>query len=335
MKTNKKILLSTVAILTLLLSGCTDEQTAAHDAAKSANIAGGTDNNTAGGTDNNSGTSDHNPSSDNDNSGDTGTPGNGDNNSDDTIPGPGNGDNNSDDIIPGPGNGADIPITTKTEGGWYGRTVVSATASDGKVYQHSSAGVFGELIDSTEAKDQHDIPSYGSAILQVVFPQDSEDYFSNYQSFDANGNEKRSWVFQIKNQQIPDLSNAPIKISLKGIKKVTYKKVDGKIIYDHNEKEDKSKASQLTLIDVDNATSYTVEQLATANLTMEGKHTRTFKWVLGTVENDDYYAAEAVDNAADITTSSFKNDGSITSDEFDTASIKTSKPGGKFGLPPQ
>jgi hypothetical protein len=281
----------------------------------------GNDNTNGGSTDNGNGSSTGGNNSDNGNTGNGNGGGSADNG------------NSGDGFIPGPGNGADIPTETAKTGGWYGRTVVSAT-KDGKVYKHSTAGVFGELVDSDEAIDNHDIPSFGTSILKVVFPQDdgssNGDFFSNYQGFDSG--DKKSWEFQIKNDDhsIVDLANAPISIALPEVKKVSYKKVKGQIIYGE-EVADNSKAAELTLIDVDNATSYTVDQLPTANLTMQGLHTRTFKWVLGAVEDDDYTADVAiVSNNANITADSTD----ISADGFDTESVKTAKAGGKFGLPP-
>jgi len=54
--------------------------------------------------------------------------------------------------------------------GWYMRIKVSATAEDGTVYRHTSAGVFGKLKKSRYKKDINDIPAFGPAKLQVVFP---------------------------------------------------------------------------------------------------------------------------------------------------------------------
>jgi len=293
--------------------------------------------------------------SDNDNStgdSETGSSDNGDTDTSTSDNTTGDGDtdngNSGDDLIPGEGNGADIPTQTGKAGGWYGRTVVSATAADGTVYTHSTAGIFGELVDSNEAVDQHDIPGFGAAALQVVFPQGEEgstkDFFSNYQSFDSG--DKKIWEFQIKNQITVDLASVPISIESPVIKKVTYKKVKGQIIYGE-ETVDNTKAAELTLIDVDNATSYTVGQLATANLTMAGQddcplHTRTFKWVLGAVTNDDYtsdIAAECSptpleEESGDVNIARSININTITADGFDTASVKTAQAGGKFGLPP-
>ncbi len=373
----RKIILSSITTLALLLGGCTDEQKAAAQAAMSngSNVAGTTEGNTPSSktvsrntnnadtpTDESSnvsslaGTTEESTSSSKTGNGNTNNTGahTGESPStgnDEVATGGSDSENTDDDgntaasFIPGPGNGADIPVQTNKTGGWYGRTAVSATATDGKVYSHSTAGVFGELVDSNEAKDQHDIPGYGSAILQVVFPQsdwadDNGDYFSNYQSFSENNSGKRSWTFQIKNQQTVDLKDAAVTIAVPEVKKVTYKKIDGKIIYDKKEIEDNTKQDELTLIDVDNATSYTVAQLATANLNMNGLHTRTFKWVLGTVEDDDYASDEAVDSSnvnieTDSNNVNITNDtNTITADGFDTASVKTAKAGGKFGLPP-
>jgi len=320
MKTN--LLLSTAATLALLLSGCSDTGTNTAVAEIAKNIAGS---NTQNGTDN---TSDAPASgnTDNDGSADTGSTG-GD-----------NGGNIGGEEIPNPGDGGgDIPVTPKKAGGWYARTVVSADAPDGKVYTHSTAGVFGKLIDSEDSLDQHDIPGYGPATLQVLFPQaeqenaDSNGYFSEYKAFSEDDDSSGSWEFQIKNQDYPDLSNAPIHISLKGVYDLTYKKVHGKISYEETKTQNSAKAQELTLLDVDNNTYYSVEELETANLTMDGKHTRTFKWVLGTVESSDYTAtASTEDDTATI-------QAFAVNDDANNINIQsaTSTAGGKFGLPPR
>jgi len=370
MTITNKILLSTATALTLFLTGCTDDQKTALDAAlnkvNTANIetqendSTNTEGTVTGSTEvvtggsSNTGTviggsttgSIGNSNSDNDNStGDTDTS-TGDSTTGDGDTGNGNsGDGNSGDgLIPGEGNGADIPTQTGKAGGWYGRTVVSATATDGTVYTHSTAGIFGELVDSNEAVDQHDIPGFGAAILQVVFPQGEEgstsDFFSNYQSFDET--DKKTWEFQIKNQQTIDLKDAPITIALPEVKKVIYKKVKGQIIYG-DEILDDSKKAELTLLDVDNNTSYSVVELKSANLTMDGLHTRTFKWVLGAAEESDYNSDVAIssnngnikaDSISSMRMSISSDESTITADGFDTASVQTANAGGKFGLPP-
>ena len=279
-----KILLSTVTALTLLLTGCTDEQKAAVEASlnQSETIADSTE-------------------------------------------------NTNEDTTPDTDNETETPVVNNKPGGWYGKTVVSATAVDGTVYTHSTAGIFGELVDSTEEKDAHDIPGYGASILQVVFPQsewedDNGDYFSNYQSFSEDGSDKKTWTFQIKNQQTVDLSNAAISIELPAIKNVTYNEVNGKIVYNKEEVTDTTKASQLTLLDIDNETAYTVAQLATANLTMDGLHTRTFKWVLGSVDSSDYQKTQETTSKS----ASFAKTATLS-----TLSEDEPRLGGKFGLPPQ
>ena len=315
-----KIILSIATALTLLLTGCTDDQKAAAQAAmnQSDSIAGTMQKEYA------------KTSNDAVNTGDAETSNDG--NAD-------NGDGNSGDgFIPGPGYGSDVPTLSNKTGGWYGKTVVSATAADGTVYTHSTAGVFGELVDSSISIDQHDIPGFGTAILQIVFPQSDNnsngDFFSNYQNFQGDTNTKRSWTFQIKNQQKPDLKDAAITITLPEIHKVTYKKVKGQIIYDKKELIDESKRAALTLKDVDNNTVYTVKELETANLTMQGLHTRTFAWEMGTEESADYVAPETVAKNANVTSDFASDKSTITSDDFDTASVKTANAGGKFGLPP-
>lgn len=177
--------------------------------------------------------------------------------------------------------------------GWYGKTQISATAPDDTVYTHNTAGIFGELLESTEAKDSNDIPGYGTALLQVVFPQttwseDNGDYFSNYQSFIEGESPKRVWTFQIKNQKTVDLKDASIKITLDGIYDVTYLEENGHIKYKESTALNPERTNILTLVDVDNHTSYTPAELKTADLRMDGLHVRTFRWVKGDVEESDY-----------------------------------------------
>jgi len=179
--------------------------------------------------------------------------------------------------------------------GWYLRTVVSATLPDGKTYTHNTAGVFGELSQSRNKKDRHDIPSYGLGIIYVLFTptnwgEESGDYFSDYRHYNRHRLMRRQvWTFQVKNQYGVDLSGADLKIGLEGPvrvlstgdrKHLRYRET----AYPHPER----LLSRLTLVDVDNGTTYTVDELPYADLSMEGKHTRTFRWVLGPVRKRDF-----------------------------------------------
>ena len=179
--------------------------------------------------------------------------------------------------------------------GWYMRTKVYATAPDSKEYSHTTAGVFGKLKQSKWKKDQHDVPAFGSSALQVVFPhlnweEESGDYYSNYYKYKKSAERKRAvWTFQIKNQNTVDLSNASIRIALEDAQNVDYVKKDKKVTYiettvDPNKRED------LTLVDVDNHKTYSVDELEYANLGMDGKHSRTFRWVRGKVKKRDFRA---------------------------------------------
>ena len=177
--------------------------------------------------------------------------------------------------------------------GWYGKTMISATTVDGTVYTHNTAGIFGELIGSTEAKDSNDVPGYGTALLQVVFPQttwgdDNGDYFSDYQSFIEGESPKRVWTFQIKNQKTVDLKDASIRITLDGIYDVTYLEENGRIAYKESTTVNTDRTNKLTLVDVDNHTTYTPAELKTADLSMDGLNVRTFRWVKGDIEESDY-----------------------------------------------
>jgi len=177
--------------------------------------------------------------------------------------------------------------------GWYMRTKVSATAPDGRVYKHETAGVFGELKQSKWKKDKHDIPGYGAAVLQVVFPHynwgdDSGDYFTDYRKWNKKRAGKRAvWTFLVRNQKGTDLSNAPIEIELDDAIKVNYAKENGSIRYIETGT-DTTMKEKFTLVDVDNHKTYSVDELENANLTMDGKHTRTFRWVRGDVRKKDF-----------------------------------------------
>ena len=177
--------------------------------------------------------------------------------------------------------------------GWYMRTKVSATATNGKVYNHDSAGVFGKLVQSKYKKDKHDIPGYGSAIFQVVFPHydwedESGDYFSDYRKWKKKRVGKRVvYTFLVRNQHTVNLANAPIKIELDGLQNVDFIKKDGKVTYIETTLEPE-KRNEFTLVDVDNNKTYSYDELENANLTMDGSHKRTFRWVRGEVREKDF-----------------------------------------------
>lgn len=185
-------------------------------------------------------------------------------------------------------------VDKSQQAGWYMRTRVSATTADGTVYGHNSAGVFGELQESQIGKDRHDIAAYGAATLQVVFPHydwpegEAGDYWSDYHRYIVgNTQEHAAWAFQIKNQQTVDLSNTNIEIKLDDAIKVNYSQKEGSSSYKESGI-DRTIKGNFTLVDVDNQQTYQVDELQNANLTMDGNHTRTFRWVRGTVEEADY-----------------------------------------------
>jgi len=77
----------------------------------------------------------------------------------------------------------------------------------------------------------------------------------------------------------------------------------------------------MILVDVDNQIVYNYEELKTAQLNMDGLHTRTFRWVLGEVSQEDY--------APLITSTSFGKQLSLLTKRAKSLSSS------KFGLPPQ
>ena len=179
--------------------------------------------------------------------------------------------------------------------GWYMHTKVYATTEEGKEYSHTKAGIFGKLKQSKWKKDQHDIPAFSAATFQVVFPHlnwgdDSGDYYSNYYKWKKNQVNKRAvWTFQVKNQSGADLSNASLRIDLEGAQNVDYVKKN-KVVTFIETTLDTEKKENFTLVDVDNHETYDVDELEYANLSMDGKHTRTFRWVMGSVKKRDFKA---------------------------------------------
>ncbi len=256
----------------------------------------------------------HNPGNNNP---DKGTPDNG--NSDEGNPDNGNSDN---------GNPTPAPVTLQAAG-WYMRTTVQATASDGKVYVHKTAGVFGALKDSEAGKDKHDINAFGKAALYVVFPQtdwgeNNGDYFSDYRAYNPNSTGRQVWTFQVKNNVVRDgqwnlidLRDATFTLALKGPFKV-YKKKDG-LGYDEVKDPNSALKNMIHLVDVDNDREYSYGEFQNEHFSMENRAARTFRWVIGSVSSEDYEDIPTPANVQDIAPASVKEE---------------VKPAGKFGLPP-
>lgn len=187
----------------------------------------------------------------------------------------------------------DIQTTTQTGKktkyiGWYMRTVVTATLSDGRSYTDATAGVFGELKDSKYHRDRHDIPSMGKGILQVLFVPRWEDegttYFSDYRRYKRHHKHKeRVWTFQVQNQQTVDLSDADLKIKIQG-PTAAFRGPNG---ITEQPAKNKTMFRRLKLVDVDNQKIYRAKELKNVTLSMDGKHVRTFRWVIGKVKDRD------------------------------------------------
>jgi hypothetical protein len=215
-------------------------------------------------------------------------------------------------------------VTITPKSGWYMRTVVSATLPDGTTYSHKSAGVFGELDESDNRRDPHDIESYGKAVLQTTFVNNqihvSREYFSDYRKYSERG-AKQVWTFLVKNDLAPDLSHADLKISVEDVHDV-FKK-PGEQFYSETLSSDQSKRDALTLVDVDNHKVYSYEELKDLTLNMDGKRVRTFRWVLnGSVTSDDMEPVKVID---------------VMKTGSSNASVQTqisTLGGSKFGLPP-
>lgn len=222
-----------------------------------------------------------------------------------------------------------VPPVEKKVSNWYMKTIVDTTLSDGTSYSYQKGGVFGELEESSDRKDRYDVLSYGTRVLHIVFPQiewaeNNGDYVSDYHGTKDEG-EKRVWTFQVKNQSNDiDLSNAPLKITLDGPYDVEFKNENGYMSFKEKLSGDSSKRTSIILVDVDNQTEYNYADLKTANLSMDGLKTRTFRWVLGSVDPSDYETLSSLEtNTAKVSVSSKS-----------IKSSATSNPNDKFGLPP-
>jgi len=185
------------------------------------------------------------------------------------------------------------------DAGWYLRTVVTATTADNKSYTHATAGVFGLLKQSRNKKDRHDISAYGEkgAILQILFTpthwgKNNGNYFSNYKHYNRKKPFKRSvWQFKVRNPRSVDLKEAELKIRLQGPYKITFTKKEGRILYTESPYPHPRRIfRRLKLVDVDNHRVYRYREFKNLTLSMDGLHTRSFRWVLGKIKPRDFRA---------------------------------------------
>lgn len=228
-------------------------------------------------------------------------------------------------LINGCGSNSTLSETIQNEKvGWYVRTVAKATASDGTEYAHKTAGVMGEFKESQDGKDRHDIDAYGAPALSVLFVQndweeDSGNYFSDYRAYSGN-DQRQVWTIQVKNNTgVTDLTNASLKLTLEGPYSIYEEDDEGRIKYKEALSNDQSKKEMMVLVDVDHQREYTYEEYQNADFGMDGLTTRTFRWVLGTVEPSDYEPLTA--ETVSVSAKSAKQSVSLDPDD-------------KFGLPP-
>jgi hypothetical protein len=215
----------------------------------------------------------------------------------------------------------------KVIAGWYMRTVAKATLNDGTEYIHNTAGIMGELKESLDGKDKHDIEAFGTPVLSVVFTQkawaeENGDYFSDYRQFTEDGT-RQVWTFQVKNRGSVNLRSAALQLTLEDPYTVYEVQDENRTKYKEELAEDKSRKNNIILVDVDMQKEYSYAELETAELNMEGNVTRTFRWVLGGETTTEDYAPLATPLAASKLAKTINT----------TSRLKAS--GDKFGLPPQ
>lgn len=212
---------------------------------------------------------------------------------------------------------------------WYMKTVAKATADDGSQYVQNKAGIFGELAESQDTKDRHDIAGFGTGILQVVFPktqwdENNGDYISDYRAL-SDEETKKVWTFQVKNQRDVNLEDAPLQLLLYGPYDLTPIDENGRLTYEESLSKDTDKKTSITLIDIDNQVEYSFAELKTLQLNMDGLHTRTFRWVIGAVTQEDY---------APLTIPTTSKSSVLKSTEATFKIAATPVTDSKFGIPP-
>ena len=180
--------------------------------------------------------------------------------------------------------------------GWYLRLVAVATLDNGRSFVQNKEGVFGEYSKSIDGKDRHDIPSLGTDILRVVFVHtdwgDAATYYSDYRAYHPDSSNKEVWTVQIKNDRDVNLANASLKLYLEGV----YEILDNRGEIEEKLSKDDSLKQSLKIVDVDNHSVYVYGDSKSVNLSMDGKHTRTFRIVRGDVSDDDYKPIESVES---------------------------------------
>jgi hypothetical protein len=210
----------------------------------------------------------------------------------------------------------DIPVSKIKKDGWYARATVTAITPDSKIYKHTTAGVFGELKDSNDAQDRHDIEAMNSGVVQILFVNEDieadKKYYSDYR--ELNDTKKESWTLVVSNISGEDISDADIKLDISSI----YDVFTQNNRYVEKVSDDQSKLQKMTLVDLDNNQTYSIDELKDANLNMDGKKERYFRLVLGDVTESDKTLPKL--------TKSLKMSKQVTqvSSDADT-----------FGLPPQ
>ena len=180
--------------------------------------------------------------------------------------------------------------------GWYLRVIAEAQLGDGRIFIQNRSGVFGEYIDSVDGKDKHDIKSYGTAILKVVFIhkdwKDNTTYFSDYRAYQSDSPRREVWTIQIRNDKEVNLANASLKLSLDGL----YEIFDSNGEIQERLSKDSSLKKSIKIIDVDNGKLYLYGDSKSIDLSMDGKHRRTFRIIRGEVTDDDYEAVDSIES---------------------------------------
>ena len=183
----------------------------------------------------------------------------------------------------------EIVDVVKKIDGWYMRTTVEATTPSGRKVAHNTAGVFGELKESEAGEDKHDVPSAGTAELQVLFVNkelnETKQYFSDYRHYNEEESPHQAWTFTVNNTAGEDLSGVDFSLNVEALRELTQEEKGN---YREVVSLNQSKRESLSLIDLDNNETYSYASAKEKSFNMDEKHIRAFRWVLGEIEASDY-----------------------------------------------
>lgn len=185
--------------------------------------------------------------------------------------------------------------SNKPQKQWYLSNTVSVIDMDGTEYKGINAAIMGKLTESSDGYDKHDITPFVSLTgskAAVYFIQNnwgnrSGEYHSDYHSVNAQND---SWVMTI----VSTVKGGKVTLNWDGLYALTSNEHDnGLITYQEKRTLDSRTLDNLHLIDLETlevieAVSAEGELNSYTFYMKEGKTSRQFRWVLGSI-NASYF----------------------------------------------